>query len=115
MSQWGTLDATFVIADSGMLNAAVIRQEITERAIHAPTGSEDGPGVYEPGENTVYVEGRLRDVSDAEDSPMVLAWFMSHVFWCSEATLLWELDSGPRYRYEWKDRTLTKLKGVLDL
>lgn len=114
MSQWGTIDATFKASDGGMLSADTIRHELERREVLAPTGSEDGPAVHEGEPGTIWVEGRLRDVTDTETSPMVLAWFMHHAQWCEEAELLWDLDRGPRYRYEWKNGELTRLRGVLD-
>jgi hypothetical protein len=49
------------------------------------------------------------------DSFAVVAWFLGVCEWATTGDLLWDLDNGPRYRYEWRDGTLRKLRGVLDL
>jgi hypothetical protein len=62
------------------------------------------------------VEGRLRDVDDFTTSPAVLSWFTNacdHML-CSQASLMWEIDRGPRYRFEANGLTLTRVRGVLD-
>lgn len=100
MSQWATLDARFVGLRGG---------DVTDGM---PTGSESGPTVHERKGET-WVEGRLRDVND-HDAPAALAWFLRFCQWCDEADFMWDLDNGPRYRYEWRDGELTKLRGVLD-
>jgi hypothetical protein len=108
MSWWGTLEAEF---RGGNPSRDFIAADV-------PTGSESGPSVStvdRDGAPVVWVEGRLRDVDDTHTSPAVLAWFTAQAQWCDEADLLWELDAGPRYRYEWRDGELRKLKGVLDL
>lgn len=110
MSTWGTIDAEF--RGAGDYLKGNIERELEGRT--GPTGSEGGPKVWEF-EGAICVDGRLRDVDDIEDSPAVLAWFTRHARWCDEAKLLWEIDGGPRYRYEFKDGALRKLKGVLDL
>jgi hypothetical protein len=113
VSRWGTLEASFNTR-STLPDADTIRAELESRDPIAPTGSEDGPSVHGD-KDGIYVQGRLRDVCDDEDSAKVLAWFVRHARWCESATLLWDLDGGPRYRYEWRDGGLRKLKGVLDL
>lgn len=114
MSQWGGIHAKFTPSHGATRGLADrLRTELEERRALAPTGSENGPEVHEVNES-VSVYGRLRDVNDSEDSAMVLAWFVHHARWCSWADLTWELDSGPRYRFEWRNGTLTRLKGVLD-
>jgi hypothetical protein len=107
MSRWGSLDAEF--RGSKYVNAEVITDWL-------PRGSEGGPEVRQMDEGVVWVEGRLRDVSDQETSPAVLAWFCKHAAaWSTSGRLTWEIDGGPRYRYEWRDGELHKLRGVLDL
>lgn len=105
MSMWGGIDAEFRPSLRKPSDLADhIKGEIDEHAIHAPTGSESGPDVRvgeRDGKRTVVVEGRLRDVHDFPDSPMVLAWFCRHAEWCEWATLEWELDSGERYEYRY--------------
>jgi hypothetical protein len=108
MSQWGTLEASFVPWEGG---ATALLASVQDSV---PTGSEDGPSVRER-EGVVYVYGRLRDVSDMADSFAVVAWFLGVCEWATTGDLLWDLDNGPRYRYEWRDGTLRKLRGVLDL
>jgi len=107
MSTWGTLDAEFHFG---------VPRDIAYAIEGVPTGSETGPniGVLDDGART-WVEGRLRDVDDIQ-SPIVLGWFakvciMTHP---ARATLLWEIDRGPRYRYEWDGHQIIKLRGVLD-
>jgi hypothetical protein len=77
-----------------------------------PTGSESGPTIHDL-EGETWVEGRLRDVTDW-DAPAALAWFLDVCEWCDEAYLTWDLDRGPKYRYEWRNREVRKLRGVLD-
>lgn len=116
MSWWGSIEANFTARDEDDAKniAACIAREIEEREPGAPTGSERGPLVMQSG-NGIAVEGNLRDVDDAQDSPLVLAWFMQHARWLDEAYLMWDLGStGPRYRWEWRNGELIKLKGVLD-
>jgi hypothetical protein len=104
MSQWGTLEAHF---KSGKLGPQKFEIE------HAlPTGSETGPTIYE-NKGGFWVSGRLRDVSDY-DSPAVLAWFIQAAQWAESGDLTWDIDGGPKYRYEWGDSGLTKLRGILD-
>ncbi len=110
MSMWASLEASFTFekpADERVLDTV---------AVHMPTGSESGPSarIYE---GEVYVTGRMRDTDDT-DSPEVLAWFVglcANWPYATKATLTFDVDSGPRYRYEWADGKLTKLKGILDL
>jgi len=101
MSQWGTLEARFV-------------GKYINPHDGLPNGSESGPTISTH-DGAVYVEGRLRDMSD-HDSPAVLAWFVQTCTrgLADEAELTWDVDSGPRYRYEWRDDELRKLRGVLD-
>lgn len=101
MSQWASIDARFV-----GLNGWNVEEGM-------PRGSESGPTVHLLKGGETWVEGRLRDVSDW-DAPAALAWFVKLCEWCDEADLTWDLDSGPRYRYEWRNGTLTKLRGILD-
>jgi hypothetical protein len=110
MSIWGSLDAEF--HGAGGYVKANIELELEDRT--GPTGSEDGPTLSEHN-GAIYVSGRMRDVADETDSFEVLAWFMRHAQWCDKATLEWEIDSGPRYRYVYEGGELRKLKGVLDL
>jgi hypothetical protein len=123
VSMWGEIDAVFkpsIGKPEDLLKQ--LKREIDEREPYAPTGSESGPDVrlsYDKA--TVMVIGRLRDVHDFPDSPMVLAWFCRHADWCEWATLEWELDSGERYAYRygpWPDIEHHELrriqKGVLD-
>lgn len=110
MSIWGTLDAEFHGGSEWV--KPNIERGLEDRS--GPTGSESGPHVWEY-EGAVCVDGRLRDVRDEMDSPAVLAWFTEHAQWCDKATLVWEIDSGPRYRYIYEDGVLRKLRGVLDL
>lgn len=77
--------------------------------------AESGPSFRVSDAGVVEVDGRLRDVTDLVDSPQVLAWFTRHAEYADRATLVWELDSGPRYRYVYENGELTKLKGILDL
>jgi hypothetical protein len=110
VSQWGSIDAEF---RGEHVSLELIAGEFEDR--EAPTGSEDGPAISEHG-GTVYVDGRLRDVSDEEDSFAVLAWFTKHCHWADEATLLWDLDRGPKYRYRYtREGGMERTKGVLDL
>lgn len=101
MSQWATLEARFV---GKYINAEY----------EMPKGSESGPTISTH-DGAVYVDGRLRDVSDF-DSPAVLAWFVQtcNDGLADEGDLLWDVDNGPRYRYEWRDGGLRKLRGILD-
>lgn len=104
MSQWATLEARF----SG--------EHVGEWLVAdgLPTGSESGPSVSQH-DGAWHVDGRLRDVSDL-DAPAALAWFArvcEHGI-ADEADMMWDLDSGPRYRYEWRAGELRKLRGVLD-
>lgn len=116
MSTWGTIDAHFT-GDLGLIAEHAVKR--------VPTGSESGPKVehIDADEAARYsslsegwkVSGRLRDVSDLEHSPAVLAWFTAVCSWsASEADLLWEIDGGPRYRYQWRDGELRRLRGVLE-
>lgn len=105
MSWWGTLEAEF---KGGPINTAEVVAD------DAPQGSEHGVSIWDT-KGTIHVSGRLRDVTDVEDSAAVLAWFVKHARWSDHASLLWELDNGPRYRYEWHGGELHKLKGILDL
>lgn len=114
MSWWGTLEAAFKA--SNLVTVTSVMHGV-------PTGSESGPKAELLGTEgpvvfreypEVHVTGRLRDVSDY-NSPAVLAWFLQAARYAEWATLVWDVDSGPRYRYEWRDNQLTKLKGVLDL
>lgn len=110
MSQWGSLDAEF---RGEHVSLETIAGEFKDR--EAPTGSEDGPSVSLH-DGAVCVDGRLRDVSDEEDSFAVLAWFTKHCYWADEATLVWDLDRGPKYRYRYtRVEGLERIKGVLDL
>jgi hypothetical protein len=125
MSQWGSLRARFV---KGSVTKPVITAELLSRDL--PRGSESGPDIYVNSQGEVIVSGRLRDVDDHEHAPQALAWFVKHARWCVYAELLFEIDSGPRYRYAWLaygvdtdilgddwERVgpgLTKLRGVLD-
>jgi hypothetical protein len=104
MSVWGTLDARF---SGGHIDRHWIETDL-------PTGSETGPHIHENRDGW-WVDGRLRDVSDLT-SPSVLAWFVRvcDMGMPDEAALMWEIDRGPRYRYEWRDGTLHKLRGILD-
>lgn len=105
MSTWGTLEAQFAASDD-LITEDLVMQNV-------PTGSETGPSCHLI-KGTLYVRGRLRDVDDL-DSPEVLAWFLSICQWNPEtASLVWDVDDGPRYRYEWRDGGLRKLRGVLD-
>jgi len=104
MSQWGTLDAHFTPGSIGPQKHDVERD--------MPTGSESGPAIHESN-GGFWVEGRLRDVND-HDSPTVLAWFLRACAWANSADLTWDLDDGPKYRYEWDGSRLSKLRGVLD-
>lgn len=102
MSLWGTIDARFVGGTRAQIEQGL------------PTGSENGPTVSESDDGEIYVHGDLRDVDDS-DSPAVLAWFVeASRHKVTFATLRWELGNGPRYRYEWRDGELVKLRGVLD-
>lgn len=112
MSIWGEIDAEFVGLNGWAKKA--IKDEMVGRDERAPTGSETGPSVLVH-KGDVMVSGRLRDVTDVEDSPLVLAWFTRWACQGERATLTWELDHGPRYRYVYEDGELRKLKGVLDL
>lgn len=104
MSSWGTLEATF---NGEHVDEDHVRQDL-------PTGTESGPDVGTYSDGQVYVSGRLRDMTDI-DSPAVLAWFCGRcALFTDEADLLWEIDSGPRYRYAWSDGALVKLRGLLD-
>ena len=101
MSTWGTLSAHF-------------ESDAPEHLIReAPTGSEGGPNVHRSDTGEWWVEGRLRDVSDWT-SPRVLAWFCEVCEWVKQADLLWEIDGGPRYRYEARAGEIVKLRGILD-
>lgn len=112
MSQWGTLEAEFKRHNgSKMLSVEGVRGRPDWQPL--PTGSESGPDVYER-DGSVRVSGRLRDVFDHEDSFAVLDWFVKNARWSESARLLWEIDNGPRYRYEWADGELRRLRGVLD-
>lgn len=114
MSCWGTIDATFKPGDNRSVSVEGLNSEFEERGFHVPTGSEEGPKARILVGNGIWVEGRLRDVSDLEDSPVVLAWFVRHALYCDEATLTWEIDGGPRYQWVCKDGILTRLRGVLE-
>lgn len=113
MSRWGTLEAEF----EGVKRWArdTIAHELGDRDERAPTGSETGPSVHTSDAGTVDVSGRLRDVSDLETSPLVLAWFVRYAAASDRASLTWEIDDGPRYRYVYEEGELRKLTGVLDL
>jgi len=111
MSTWGEIDATFKGLDDFDHNE--LGHEINERDPRAPTGSESGPVVSNV-QGYTYVSGRLRDVRDDEDSPLVLAWFVRYARLADSASMTWEIDDGPRYRYVYTDGELRKLKGVLD-
>lgn len=117
MSQWATLSATFITHSPGTSLATRIRLELERRDRLAPTGSEEGPEVrtYDTDPCKVVVTGRLRDMTDFPDSHVVLAWFVLTATHCRSATLLWDIDYGPRYRYELPENgKLTRLQGVLD-
>lgn len=122
MSSWGSIDATFHI-DPPEMRAALaeeLSEAIEQRDSQTPTGSEGGPNVHDLEESrTVWVEGNLRDMHDLEDSPMVLAWFVgvctSVIHAPYLATLMWEIQGGPRYFYEWDGRELKRVRGVLDV
>jgi hypothetical protein len=103
MSSWGILDARFAPA-------------FDYKPTNIPTGSESGPTAYKDQSNeNWYVCGHLRDVYDVPDSIAILAWFVDQASSnCNEADLMWEIVGGPRYRYEWRDNRLTKIRGVLD-
>lgn len=115
MSCWGGLEAEFYVDDdrARRMLSGRIEEELEKRDPTAPTGSESGPTV-DLLDQKVWVHGRLRDVLDHEYSPLVLAWFVRCAGFSHAAFLVWELDSGPRYRYKWDGRTLIKEKGVLD-
>lgn len=108
MSIWGSIDASFE-GDQLQLSEDDLRRGM-------PTGSEEGPRAHVDGHN-VWVDGRLRDVTDMADSPAVLAWFASV---CEgfgrvdHAELMWEIDGGPRYRWQFDSNGLRRLRGVLD-
>jgi hypothetical protein len=104
MSKWATLEAEFY----GNRRTTDVREGM-------PTGSESGPQVIDQDDGSVWVGGRLRDVDDQCDSFRVLAWFVDICRWADTASLVWDLDEGPRYRYRYYENKLTKLHGVLDL
>lgn len=124
MSSWGQIDAEFYNDDDGMRARLTenLTRSVEERDGGCPTGSESGPNVYnrgvDSGTKSVWVEGSLRGMDDT-DSPSVLAWFVET---CKDvyspayyATLTWEITEGPRYRFQWQEGKLTRLKGMLDV
>lgn len=102
MSYWGTLEARFKWGAS--------RSDVTSGM---PTGSEGGADFITDIDGYDLISGRLRDVNDM-DSFAVVAWFAKHCIWSVEASLMWELDDGPRYRFEWDGVHLRRLRGLLD-
>src|SRR5688572_20435803 len=109
MSRWGTLHATFTGAHRDV-------EYVPLAGPGLPTGSESGADVVvDRKAGTVEIVGRLRDVDDETMSPLVLAWFVAAAQDCDLATLTWDVDNGPRYRYLWSEWKLSKLTGVLDL
>lgn len=102
MSRWATIEADFHGVPEW-----VVREDM-------PTGSEDGPVVVRSEGNTT-VEGRLRDTDDT-DSAAVLAWFIRVCSYgpAEYATLMFDVDGGPRYRWRWLGGVLQRLHGILD-
>ena len=119
MSTWGTLHSAFTpglehLGGRPVITVEGFERELERRDALAPTGSEEGTKVRGLEDGSIIVAGRLRDVSDTKDSPMILAWFVHNARWCERASLMWEVDLGPRYRFEWHDGQLHRLRGVLD-
>lgn len=105
MSQWASISGTF--------NGTELSKEGLSHL--APRGSEGGLEIHiDDDRKRAYFDGRLRDFSDL-DSPTALAWFLHHAdMYGYSGTLTIDIDSGPRYRYEWTGSQLIKLRGVLD-
>jgi hypothetical protein len=80
-----------------------------------PTGSESGPTPFEYHGESVSLSGRLRDFGDHQ-CPQALGWFVAvcDLYWPKSASLILDVDDGPKYRWKWDERGLQKMKGILD-
>jgi hypothetical protein len=123
MSAWADIDAHFAVdvPERRAKLAERIAKRIEERDPYTPIGSENGPKVSDLEESrAVWVHGSMRDFTDLEDAALVLAWFTAICTRVGSDTyyaycILTFGEGGPRYRWEWNGKAISRMKGALDV
>lgn len=122
MSAWTDINAEFFIDPPELRTRLVsrIQRDIEERNPLTPRGSEGALQVLDiEDKNKVWVVGSLRDLTDEDDAAVILAWFTHTCLRVSDAYLATCVvtfgSEGPRYRWQYQSRSVSRMKGVLDV